>query len=419
MNLRDLPRDVALIILATIIANVTSNMFHPFLSLYLETLGATLQQIGIFFTVETIMAISFRILGGWISDSFGRMPTIAMGSIFGLLAYVGYTLAPTWGWVMLGALMGAAGGSLVAPSYQALIAESAPEGQTASTFGLIDGLYLTCQIIGPLLGGFLIEQYSFKVMMWVAVGIFVVATTMRVLVARHTPFKVRPRDLKARQLKTDLLSMVGIIFAGGIVTWLFIIDGMRDASFQAVMPFLPVYVTEIGGFGETFYGGLTAGMSVVTALLLFPAGMFADRYGERWGIALAGIPMILSVAVIALFPVRLGFIVGFGLFGIAGAILSPAFSSLLSKSVPKESLGITYGIFWSALGIAAIPMPYLGGLLYDSVGPTTPFWVAAVMTALSIPLALWKLKRPPGEAAAESAEPVVGAADPLPETEVM
>lgn len=395
MKLREMPRELALVTFAMIIANVSSNMFGPYEPLYLESLGASVRQVGFFFTAQTIMAIGFRVLGGWISDNLGRLPTIAIGGVFGLLAYLGYTLAPTWSWAMLGALMGAAGSSLVAPSFQAYTAESAPEGKTASTFGLVEGLFLTCQIIGPLLGGYLVEHQGFKVMMWTATGIFTVAVVMRILIARGKPLNARLGDLNAGRLKNDAVALVSIVLAGGLLTWLFIVDGLRDASFQVIWPFLPKYATEVGGLGETMYGALFAGMSVITALAMWPGGMLADRYGEKWGISLSGALMGVSLAVMALFPVRTGFMVSFGIFGIAAALGSPAFSSLLSKSVPKGSLGITYGIFWSALGVVAIPMPYIGGLLYDNLGPQVPFWVAVVVIAITAPLALWKLGRVP------------------------
>lgn len=397
MKLRDMPRELAVVTFAMIIANITSNMYAPYEPLYLESLGAGVRQVGFFFTAQTIMSIAFRVLGGWISDNLGRLPTIALGSVFGLLAYLGYTLAPTWAWAMFGALMGAAGSSLVAPSFQAYTAESAPEGKTASTFGLVEGLFLTCQIVGPLLGGFLVENHGFKVMMWTATGIFAVATVLRLLIARGKPLNARLSDLNAGRLKRDVVALVGLVLAGGVVTWLFIVDGLRDASFQVMLPFLPKYATEIGGLGETMYGALFAGMSVITALAMVPGGMLADRYGEHWGISLSGVLVAASLAIMVLFPTQVGFIAAFGIFGIAIAFGSPAFSSLLSKSVPKESLGIMYGIFWSALGIVAVPMPYIGGLLYDNVGPQSPFWVAVVVILLSAPLALWKLKRPAEE----------------------
>jgi DHA1 family multidrug resistance protein-like MFS transporter len=406
MKLRDMPRDLALVTLTMIIANITSGMFGPFEPLYLETLGASIRQVGIFFTVQTILAILFRVLGGWISDNMGRLPTIAAGGVFGFAAYLGYTLAPTWGWAMLGALFGAIGSSLVAPSFQAFTAESAPEGATGSTFGLVEGLFLTCQIIGPLLGGMLVENYGYPVMMRVALAIFAVATILRIYIARGVP--IRTENLKIAHFKKQIGTLGGLVLAGGLVTWLFVVDGLRDASFQIVWPFLPTFVTEVGGQGEAMYGVLMAGMSVVSALAMVPGGMIADRFGERWGIGLGGLLMAAAMAVMLMFTNRVGFIVAFGLFGMAGALASPAFSSLLSKAVPKGSMGVVFGLFWSALGVAAIPMPYLGGLLYDGFGPRVPFWLSTAVIALTVPLALWKLRTPTAvDAPAAAAHAVV------------
>src|SRR5690606_22849673 len=159
------------------------------------------------------------------------------------------------------------------PSFQAYTAESAPEGKTASTFGLVEGLFLTCQIVGPLLGGYLVEHQGFKVMMWTATGSFAVAAAMRSFIARGKPLNARLGDLNAGRLKKDAVALIGIVLAGGLLTWLFVIDGMRDAGFQVIWPFLPKYATEVGGLGETMYGALFAGMSVITALAMWPGGM--------------------------------------------------------------------------------------------------------------------------------------------------
>lgn len=389
MKLREMPRDLAFVTLAMIIANIAGNMSRPFEPLYLESLGATVQQIGIYFTIQTVMAVAFRVLGGWISDTVGRLSSIAAGGVLGLGAFLGYVLAPTWQWAMVGALLGLAGSSLVAPSFQAFTAESAPEGATGSTFGLVEGLFLTCQIIGPVLGGFLVQRYGFKLMLWTATGIFFVAAVVRLWMARHS--KLDLSRLRFSNLKRDLRGLILMLLGGGAVTWLFLIDGLRDTSFQVFWPFMPKYVTEIGGQSETMYGGLIAMFSFMMAVANWPGGILADRFGERWGIAGGGVLLVATLVIILLFPTTIGFWIAFSLLGLAGAVMSPAFSSLLSKTVPRESLGITYGIFWSALGVMAIPAPYLGGLLYENFSPQLPIMVSAVIVTITIPVALWKL----------------------------
>ncbi|NDJ77166.1 MAG: MFS transporter [Chloroflexi bacterium] len=51
----------------------------------------------------------------------------------------------------------------------------------------------------------------------------------------------------------------------------------------------------------------------------------------------------------------------------------------------------------TAMGILAIPAPYIGGLLYDNVAPEATFIVASVFVLLAIPLTLRKLHVPSAE----------------------
>jgi len=388
--MRNVPRSLLWVTLGMIIANLAGEMYYPILPLYLESLGATVPQVGVFFTLQVILAICFRILGGWISDHMGRPPTIALGSLFGMGAILGYTVAPTWEWAAVGALMAAVGSSLVGPSFQAYIAEQAPEGRMNSTFGLINGLFLICAVIGPPVGGYIADHYGFKTMMWVATAIFLAATGLRVRMAWGSRFEFK--SLQPAQLARDMRVTLGLLFAGGVLTWLFLIDGLSDVGNQVAFPFIPNYITEIRDMPKTTYGILIALMSLVSALAMWPCGHFADRMGERLSIALgmlfsSGVMLLLIATKSPAFTV-----ISFGAFGLAQAFIGPAFSGLLSKAVPRGSLGITWGIFWTALGALAIPAPIIGGLLYDNVAPRSVFVVSAACTLLAVPLVLRKLR---------------------------
>ncbi|MCD4685036.1 MAG: MFS transporter [Anaerolineae bacterium] len=311
----------------------------------------------------------------------------------GLIGYVGFILAPTWEWVMLGALFGQIGVSLVSPSFQAYIAEQAPEGKTSSTFGLINGLFLICRVIGPITGGLLAYYMGYRVLLWISTGVYSVSTIMRVWMARGTRFEMQ--RLQPRELVRDISALRGLLLAGGLLTWLFIVDGLIDASGQMTRVFMPKYLTDVGGINASGFGALMALMNLVSAITMWPAGRLADRVGERRVIALGLALMSSAWFVLAGLPYHVLFVVVFTAIGIARALIEPAFSALISKSVPKESLGITWGVFMTALGVLAIPAPYLGGLIYNHVAPHATFIVAACAALIALPLALRHLHAPP------------------------
>jgi MFS family permease len=79
-----------------ILANIAAQMIMPLESLYVQELGASVTQVGIFFTVASIAPLLLQISGGWLSDSIGRLQAIAIGSVAGLTAYVFCLFAPSW-----------------------------------------------------------------------------------------------------------------------------------------------------------------------------------------------------------------------------------------------------------------------------------------------------------------------------------
>lgn len=389
MKLREIPPRLFFLTITMIIANLSSNMYFPLLPLYLESLGASVREVGFFFTMEVILSIAFRILGGWISDNIGRLLTVAFGGSVGMVAILCFTLAPSWELAILGALFGQMGASLVGPSFQAYTAESAPEGKMSSTFGIVNSLFFICMIIGPLLGGFLAENYGYKTMLWVASGIFALATTMRIALAWGSKIEIKP--LQIAGLVREVRGLALLFLTSGLLIWLFVMDGIMDAGFQVAYPFIPKYVTEMGNLSESHYGALFALMAVAATLTMWPGGLFADRFGERWSLTLGSAIFMVTWSLMVVSPTTSVFVLSFMLAGAGRAFIDPAFSSLISKAVPKESLGLTWGIFFTALGLLAIPAPYIGGWLYDQVAPEAPFVVAALLSLLVVPVILSRL----------------------------
>src|SRR5512143_1081876 len=110
---------ILLFLFAMILANIGGNMYGPLMSLYIKNLGASVEQIGLFFTLSQIIPLALQILGGWISDTLGRLRAIAFGSVVGVFTYVALIAAPTWQWLLLATALSAVAGSLVGPSFEA------------------------------------------------------------------------------------------------------------------------------------------------------------------------------------------------------------------------------------------------------------------------------------------------------------
>ena len=113
-----------------ILANIAAQMILPLQSLYVQDLGASIKQVGVFFTIGAIAPIFFQIFGGWLSDLIGRLQAIAIGSIAGASAYIFYIFAPSWYWLLPSTMLTSMAVAFVSPSFQAFIAEESTEEST-------------------------------------------------------------------------------------------------------------------------------------------------------------------------------------------------------------------------------------------------------------------------------------------------
>ncbi len=373
-----------------ILANIAGHMHMMLMPLYVQELGATVEQIGLFFTLGAVAPLAFQIFGGWLSDVIGRLQAIAIGSLAGVLGYVVYIFAPSWEWLLIATATGAMATSFVAPSYMAFIAEESTEESRGRVYGISQAMFMIVGVVGPPIGGYMSQYLGFKTMFIVAGALYGTATIIRLLMARKAAGEKEESSekLSLGQLKTSLTAMGGLVLAGGVVTWIFISDGVRDVSFSMVWQLLPLYMQNLIGLSNSEIGWLFSLSSLATMLLLMPAGWLSDKKGERVGIVVGFAFIAVAMAVFVNSRVFAGFAAVWALFGIGSALIDPAYSSLISKVVPKKLRGTAFGLFTTSIGLISLPAPFIGAMLWERFSPQVPFYVPVVTTLIVLPI-MW------------------------------
>ncbi|HQF62566.1 MAG TPA: MFS transporter [Anaerolineaceae bacterium] len=378
-----------LFMVTMILANLGGSMYGPLEALYLKDLGAGIGQIGLFYTLSQIIPLALQILGGWISDSLGRLRAIAIGSVVGVLVYIPLLLATRWEWVLVASAFSAVTRSLIGPSFDAFIADhSAPENR-ARLFGITQTLFGIVSVVGPIAGGYLVEWINFKGMLAVAAALYLIATFMRIGMAREAArgHEANPAALTFSSLKTNLGAMVVLILAGGLFTWILITDGVRDIFFGMSMSFLSVYMQDIASLTISQIGFMNSIFGLAMMAVMIPAGWLADKVGERVNIAISFLLLAFSIGMIALIPPQSPawvYAIGWTIAGIGSGLGTPAYQSLISKAVPQRLRGVAFGLFSTSLGLVSLPAPMIGGYLWEHVSPQFPFLLTAGISLLSI-----------------------------------
>ena len=167
---------------------------------------------------------------------------------------------------------------------------------------------------------------------------------------------------------------------------LFGVQFLALAGFSIVMPFLPLYIKEIGvvtGGSIAFWSGMVFSSQAAAMMISAPIwGVVADRYGRKLMLVRASLGGAILLAAMGFAQnaeqlTLLRFFQGF----VTGTV--PAASALVAATAPKERTGEALGLIqmgvWGGIAIG----PLIGGIISDTLGFRECFWVTGSLLALS------------------------------------
>lgn len=173
--------------------------------------------------------------------------------------------------------------------------------------------------------------------------------------------------------------------------------GIGFTGFTLVMPFLPLYIAELGvtDVGEiAMWTGLTLGATpTVTAISAPLWGRVGDKYGSKLLVIRSLTAFILTKAGMAfvtapwqLFALRalLGVFAGYGALTI----------SMAAQSVPRDRMAKAIGTVQTGHRLGPAVGPVIGGLLAPLVGLRSAFLVAAAFYVAAMVLVILMYKDP-------------------------
>ncbi len=384
---------------AMVLANIAGQMFPMLLAIYLTDLGASIEQVGLVFTLTSVVILVLQVLGGWMSDSLGRLRAIAIGSVGGIIGYVLIMFAPTWQWMLVAMSVSMIPYALVGPSFGAFIAENSTDENRGKVYGITDTIFQITGVVGPPLGGWMAKDYGFKAMFLVSAILYTLAAILRIWMATtmRPAAEENPEKLTFSSLKTSMTTMVSLLAGGGVITWIFLTDGVRDTAFRLSGDLQPLYLEQVAGLTLLQIGLLGTVFSVAMMFTPMLSGKISDDYGERVPITFGFLLVFVAMVTFLNVSTYLGFALVWAIFGFGVGLLSPAYQSLISKVVPQKMLGVFTGMFRSSIGLISLPAPYIGAWLWGRYGPRLPFIITAAAALVTIIPIWFKFKLPEKE----------------------
>jgi MFS family permease len=372
-----IPRGVWVLGFVSLLMDISSEMIHALLPLYLTVgLGASALVVGFIEGVAEATALIVKVFSGAISDRLRHRKWItAAGYGLGALSKPFFALATGPGLVFAARFVDRIGKGIRGAPRDALIADLTPRAIRGAAYGLRQSLDTVGAFAGPLLamGLMLAWNDDFRAVFWVAVIPGMLSFALIAFAVREPERAPAPAAEKPR---FDRATWRGL----GRVFWGVTLLGALLTLARFSEAFLILRGQDLG-LAVALAPLVLVGMNAVFALVAYPAGKLADRVPAR-RLLVAGIVALVASDLVLAAAAGLGALaVGVALWGLHMGLTQGLLAALVAKAAPAALRGTAFGIFNLASGVAMLAASAIAGALWQYVGPAATFWAGAALAA--------------------------------------
>ncbi len=365
------------------------SMFHPFLPLYLRSLGVTgkgeLETMsGLIYAAPFFSAVIATPIWGYFGDRHGRK-LMVMRASFGLAlatAVMGFATSASQ-LLLLRVLQGAISGFLAAAV--ALMASAAPRERLGYALGTLQTAVPSGTILGPMIGGALADLIGARNIFFVTAGFNLLGGLAVLWLVREAK---RPQPTGGFE---RIIENYRYVFGTPQLRLLFFVLLAGQFALMSLIPIMALYVEDLGTHGK-LVATLTGAIIGVTGLANLVAaprwGRRSDKHGYKptlkralIGAGLFAIPQGLVFAPWHLLLIR----IPYGLM-IGGIV--PSVHAMIGLRAPDDRRAGTLGVTSTALMLGNMAGPLLGGTVAGVFGLRAVFIVSGLVL-FTIYLTLW------------------------------
>jgi MFS family permease len=338
-------------------------------SIYITGLGASPVQLGLVNSFAHIAASLISAPFGWLQDKYSLRKLFLVGVSFSLLMTAFYAFATSW--VMIIPAMIISNIAMNIGSCLTICDVSVNDGDRSTCKGLCDGAFSAPSLIAPTLAAFIITQFGglnvegIRPLYFIQLGagIFLFIYLVVNLSEIERPFRWR---------SSGFVQDIQEVFQGGKVLKRYILFSIISSfSIGMVNPFVQLFAYEIKGANQFTLGLMATASLLIQTLFAASLGSWADKIGRKKVFYLLEPLYIVSLLILVFAPSQIYLIVSSILGGFRIIVSYVCISPIQIELVPVESRGRWRGILGMFSGLASIPAPIIGGLIWDSIGPST------------------------------------------------
>ncbi|MGB8980289.1 MAG: MFS transporter [Anaerolineales bacterium] len=359
-----------------------STLLFPFFSLYItQRFNVGMTEAGVLLGMSSLFGLIGSVIGGALTDKFGRRRLILFGLVFSALSNLLFGLTSDFRTLYFVVIIVGLLSRVSGPAHDAMMADILPESKRQEGFGITRVVFNFAWIMGTALGG-LIAARSFLALFVIDA---VLSLTVAVILYRYLPETQPAAHVEEKKSESFLTTVKGYRIVLRDLAYLgFTLAGMIVLIvYQQQYGALAVYLRDVHDIGSKSYGVMLSVTGLEVVLLQFGISRLIRKYPPFLMMTLGALFFMAGFSMIGLVRGFEFFLLAVVVATVGEMIFFPTNKVLASNFAPAEMRGRYMAIYDWGWTIPAIFGPAAAGLILDNYDPNLLWYLGGVFCLVS------------------------------------
>lgn len=363
-----------LLCMSSLLFSASFNMMIPELPAYLSSIGGA-EYKGLIIALFTLTAGISRPFSGRLTDTVGRVPVMAVGSIVCFVCGFLYpVLSSVAGFLLLRLVHGFSTG-FKPTATAAYIADLIPRERWGEALGFHGLCFSIGQAVGPALGSWISSFYNIDMMFYVSSAFALLSILILMNMKETVKEKQRFRFGLLKLGKNDIVDW-NVLPAALIVMLAYL-------SYGALLTLIPDWTHHIGISNKGYFFVVFTLSSILVRIV---SGKLSDKYGRIRVINTGLTGLAIAMMCIAFSNTMTGLTISSALFGLSMGILGPALNAWTIDLSHPDHRGKAMATMYIALEIGIGGGALCAGWMYQDVISHIPkvFIITSIVAVVAL-----------------------------------
>ena len=380
-TINEYPRNFWVLIGSLFIDRLGGALIFPFFSLYItKQFGVGMVEVGTLFAFYAVSSFIGSLIGGALTDRFGRRALMIFGLIASAASALVMGLSKDFHTFFVLSVFVGAFADMGHPAGQAMLTDILPEGKRIEGFGVLRVVANLAVTIGPAIGGLIASKSFFALFV-----IDAIASSITAILVYFTMPETKPEKQKDQPHESVFATFKGysVAIKDRVFMAFLAVSAVSVIVYMQMNTTLSVYLRDIHQISTQQFGYILSLNAAMVVIFQFWITRKISKYAPMLLMTFGTLFYLVGFTMYGFTTTYPLFLIAMVIITIGEMIVSPTSTALVARLAPLEMRGrymAVSGFSWiipSAIG------PLFAGLIMDNYDPRWVWYSCGILAAIS------------------------------------